>query len=166
MDLYAYTQIEDFEDLAKENGIEVPRLRGYRLMTEEKFVPQEVIDNEKKDCELEALNDLIGYFRSRKYVETAYDAWGSYGTIRWDKIHGKRRKKLKFEIKKQKRRIQQQYDAFNKYVGQNVLYIHARIGGENWLYYKGHELEKQPWFLETVDDSFDGTYCDIYAKLK
>lgn len=33
MDLFAYTQIEDLEEIAKENGIECPRLRGYRLMS-------------------------------------------------------------------------------------------------------------------------------------
>lgn len=30
MDLYAYLQIEDYDALA--NGIEIPRLRGYRWM--------------------------------------------------------------------------------------------------------------------------------------
>ena len=29
MDLYAYVQIEDYDALAKANGIEIPRLRGY-----------------------------------------------------------------------------------------------------------------------------------------
>lgn len=32
MDLGAYAQIEELEELAKLNGIQVPRLRGYRLM--------------------------------------------------------------------------------------------------------------------------------------
>jgi len=31
MDLGAYVQIEDLDKIAKENGIVVPRLRGYRL---------------------------------------------------------------------------------------------------------------------------------------
>ena len=48
----------------------------------------------------------------------------------------------------------------------NVLYIHARIGGRNWETYGGKDLEKQPWFLEKVNDHFDGTYCDIYAKIE
>ena len=38
MDLGAYAQIEDLENIAKDNGIEVPRLRGYRLMKEESKV--------------------------------------------------------------------------------------------------------------------------------
>ena len=55
---------------------------------------------------------------------------------------------------------------WNKYAGkENVLYIHSRIGGGNWDYYGGNELSKQPWFLEKVDDCYDDTYCDIYAKI-
>ena len=46
-----------------------------------------------------------------------------------------------------------------------MLCIHARIGGGNWSYYDGPELSKQPWFIEKVDDAFDSTYCDIYAKI-
>ena len=38
MDLGAYVQIEELEKIAKKNGIEVPRLRGYRLMSEEQPV--------------------------------------------------------------------------------------------------------------------------------
>ena len=54
---------------------------------------------------------------------------------------------------------------FNKYVGRkDILYIHARIGGGNWSYYH-HRVDKQPWFIEKVDDAFDSTYCDIYAKI-
>ena len=60
-----------------------------------------------------------------------------------------------------------QFETFNKYCGRDdVLYIHARIGGGNWPYYDGPELSKQPWFIEKVDDAFDSTYCDIYAKIK
>ena len=89
------------------------------------------------------------------------------GEIRWDRIHGKKRKILKFEIKKKQRRILKQFEIFNKYVGRDdVLYIHARIGGGNWDYFGGPELAKQPWFIEKVDDSFDSTYCDIYASIK
>ena len=36
MDLGAYVQIGDLESLMKANGIDIPRLRGLRLMSEEK----------------------------------------------------------------------------------------------------------------------------------
>lgn len=59
-----------------------------------------------------------------------------------------------------------QYETFNKYVGRDdVLMVHARIGGGNWEYYGGPELAKQPWFIEKVDDSYDNTYCDIYVQI-
>ena len=32
MDLGAYVQIENLDELAQKNGIDIPRLRGYRLM--------------------------------------------------------------------------------------------------------------------------------------
>ena len=90
-----------------------------------------------------------------------------YTDIRWDRIHGKKRKILKFEIKKRKRNILKQFDMWNKYAGkENVLYIHARIGGDNWNCFGGNELIEQPWFLDKVDDSYDETYCDIYASIK
>ena len=41
MDLAAYLQIELFDEIAKKNGIQVPRLRGYRLMKAEKALDAE-----------------------------------------------------------------------------------------------------------------------------
>ena len=43
MDLGAYMQIADLEEVAKANGIEVPRLRGYRLMANEEQITEEQI---------------------------------------------------------------------------------------------------------------------------
>ena len=86
--------------------------------------------------------------------------------LKWDKIHGKRRKNVKFNLKKELKAAKKQYDTWNKYVGRkDILYIHARIGGDNWIYYEGYKLEKEPWFLEKVDDYYDNTYCDIYARI-
>ena len=87
---------------------------------------------------------------------------------RWDRIHGKNRKNLKYMLKKKSRAVRRQADMHNKYVGRkDVLKIHARIGGKNWVNYDAHlTVEKQPWFLEKVDDSFDRTYCDIYVLIQ
>ena len=86
--------------------------------------------------------------------------------FRWDLLHGKKRKNLKFALKKSRKKVLEQFTAHNKYAGRDdVLYIHARIGGGNWEYYGGEDLKKQPWFLEKVDDYWDDTYCDIYAKI-
>ena len=89
------------------------------------------------------------------------------GKVMWDKIHGKFCKNLKFAIKLKKKAIEEQYTAFNKYVGRSdVMMVHARVGNDNWFYYDCHKtVATQPWFIEKVDDWFDSTYCDIYVKI-
>lgn len=178
MDLGAYAKIEDLSEIAKSNSIEVPRLRGYRLMKDETAISKESISEMLKNAEhyvCEQLccsvpfwnpNSSSSEYSWRTDLNCDYYMTKS-GEIRWDRIHGKKRKILKFEIKKQQRRILNQFETFNKYVGrEDVLYIHSRIGGGNWYYYGGPELTNQPWFIEKVDDCFDNTYCDIYARIK
>lgn len=187
MDLTAYMQIDDFEKIAKDNNIEIPRLRGYRLMKDEEPVSAEEIKDIMKRCEVRVCEKLccsVPFWNGnsncseysprtdylRKYFlisSTDEEGYTDYTDIRWDRIHGWKRKVLKFEIKKKKRRIQKQFDMWNKYAGkENVLYIHARIGGDYWDYYGGNKLMKEPWFLDRVDDCYDETYCDIYASFK
>ena len=182
MDLGAYAQIDSLEKIMKDNGIEVPRLRGLRLMKDEKLISKESMDKMVKYCEIMCVEDLCTsepfwnpngwcstYDKHTRQLRDYYlfkNNDGEYIGIRWDRIHGWKRKVLKFEIKKYKRKIQQQYDMWNKYAGRNdVLYIHARIGGNNWNYFDGEKLRKKLWFLDKVDDSSDSTYCDIYAKI-
>lgn len=187
MDLEAYAQIDDLEKIAKDNNIEVPRLRGYRLMKDEKPVSAEKIKQLMKDSEVYICEELCcsdpfwsassccskyNYYteqRCKYYLiqETNEEGYKMYTGIRWDRIHGRKRKILKLAIKKKNSRIQKQYDMWNKYAGkENVLYIHSRIGGNNWKHYGGNELAKSTWFLDKVDDYSDGTYCDIYASIK
>lgn len=184
MDLYAYAQIRELEEIAKKNGIEVPILRGYRLMKDEKSENFEAID--KKDIEVGCVKFLCesdpfwqpnsdcatfdswtDYLKSYYLVETEdEDGWKHYSDVRWDRIHGWKRKVLKTYIHNELQRQRKQHEVWNKYVGrEDVLYIHAGIGGDNWPYYY-KEVVDQPWFLEKVDDSFDSTYCDIYAKIR
>lgn len=181
MDLYAFANIENLEDLVKKNNIEVPRLRGLRLMKDEEPVSQKELETIKEYSTLYILEDLLtacpvwtnsdiyefsASSRRRRDYYLTKDKDGDYAGIRWDRIHGKHRKRLKFEIKKKIKRIDNQYALWNKYAGQDdVLYIHARIGGDNWEYYGGNKISKQPWFIERVDDYFDRTYCHIYAKI-
>lgn len=175
MDLGAYTQIDRIEGIAKKNGIEVPRLRGYRLMSEEQLVDIKpffdgmagtccckLIESSWGASEWYELNEWTDYCKS--YYTRKINGGGC--EPRWDRIHGFKRKKLKFEIKKKKRAILKQYETYNKYCGRyDVLYIHARIGGGNWLYYC-NQVINQPWFIEKVDDAYDSTYCDIYARIE
>lgn len=178
MDLGAYVNIDNLSKIVETNSINVPRLRGYRLMSEEKPLTEEEIQ--------EAVTVAVRYLYERMcqcipkftlhpwYREFSYETdivmrkfLDENGELRWNLIHGKRRKNIKFAIKKQKEKVRKQYETWNKYAERkDVLYIHARIGGNNWLYYGGDEIEKQSWFLEKVDDYYDSTYCDIYARIK
>ena len=159
MDLGAFVNIKNLQRLAEANGIDIPRLRGYRLMQDETEVDEEDISDIIHNLEIWECKNLFG----DKYIQ---DINENDKRIRWELLHGKRRKVLKFAVKKRRKRAIEQYRIFNKYVGQSgVLYIHARIGGSNWNSYGGSDLEKNSWFIEKVDDCFDGTYCDIYAKI-
>lgn len=177
MDLGAYAQIEDLEKVAKANGIEVPRLRGYRLMSEEKPID---MDNWLDEVDVWCLVYLCEkqwnakshcYWvtkqtdKKKRYYIDGYETDGDW-SIRWDRIHGKHRKMLKTAIHNAKKEYIRQAETFNKYVGRkDVLFIHSRIGGNNWFYYY-KEVVNKPWFIERVDDAFDNTYCDIYARIK
>lgn len=185
MDLGAYANIEELSKVAAANSISVPRLRGYRYMKFEASVPEEELEahaNESAMSECEDALREVGYCtheyssrtdrRIKKYMVRKPVVIDEDLTVvrpvavNWNAAHGKLRKKLKYAIKRAKRKYRKQYEVFNKYCGRDdVLYIHARIGGNNWSYFGGPELSRQPWFLEKVDDSYDDTYCDIYAKI-
>lgn len=178
MDLGAYVQIDDIEQIAKDNGIEVPRLRGYRLMKDEEYIDY---SDMFKDMDIDCVKDLCEsvpfwsvhpeYWESSDYTRYVKHFFLEYKgnepiRVRWERIHGWKRRRLKLAIHNRKKRIKAQYDTWNKYVGRDdILYIHARIGGNNWPSY-AYDVVGKPWFIERVDDSFDSTYCDIYARIK
>lgn len=180
MDLGAFSQIPNLSKIMTENGISIPRLRGIRLMKDEPPFTEESIQKMSKrigliNCEF-ACRDNFSYRHwgseysertnrlVKKYI--TYDEDLNRSGIHWERIHGKKRKLFKYLIKKADQRVRKNVSIFNKYCGRDdVLYIHARIGGFNWIRYGGPELEKQPWFLDKVDEPFDDTYCDIYAKI-
>lgn len=180
MDFGAYlnTVDTDIYEIVKKNGISCPRLRGYRLMEYEKPIGFKDLSEEQKvyiaDCMCRSEPfwtynaSVITLDRWTDYVANYYLPIGEDGNphIRWDVIHGWKRKALKTALHNEKMLYKKQYDTFDKYVGRpDVLYIHARIGGCNWpAYYK--EVAYQPWFIEKVDDAFDFTYCDIYARIE
>ena len=195
MDLGAYINIDDetYVKIIQENNIEVPRLRGYRWMGNETAIDLDdyIIPSLKQHVYDDALRSDPPFtidpccFEYSERTDRRKKKYGVYKKVahifddseieyhselvdlKWNKIHGKRRKNVKFNLKKELKAAKRQYDAWNKYVGRkDVLYIHARIGGNNWIYYEGHKLEKEPWFLEKVDDYYDNTYCDIYARIK
>ena len=153
----AYANIDFLKPLLDKNGIYIPRLRGITDMKAQKPFT-------KEDEEI-YVNEIFPYFLFNLLDENVKYVKGA--TVRWDLLHGRKRKAAKLLLKHTKRDVKACYDAHNRYAGkEGVLRVHARIGGNNWLYYKGYKLEKESWFIERVDDCFDSTYCDIYVRVK
>lgn len=176
MDIGAYIQIEDLQSVAEANGILVDRLRGYRLMKDEKPMTQETLEKWKRDIEMEAVEHATSAYplcaiqprgysceylqrqRMERFVEELPD--GSV-RIRWDRIHGRMRKAVKYHRKVQLRAAIEQHRLWNQFAGRDdVLYIHSRDGRNLCRY------TDEPWYLGGCLDWFDATYCDIYAKLQ
>ena len=177
MDLWAYGNIGNLDELAKKNGIDCPRLRGYRLMKDEEpidireFLVENKVEYDCADylCRTSPFwdpNAGCSNFCPETDLIAKYYTDKQNKTIRWDRIHGWKRRVLKTYIHNTVAVFKKQYEAWNRYVGRDdILYIHARIGGGNWSYY-WKQVVYQPWFIEKVDDGFDSTYCDIYARIK
>lgn len=149
MDLYATAQKDRLASMME--GIEIPRLRGLRYMAEETTATEEEIAKSCKYCYRETyrLHYKYGHFISHGY-RSHYD-----------------NRVPRRDARRSAKRTRIQLEAFNRYVGRkDVMMVHARIGGYNWKEYGGFWLEKEPWFIERVDDGFDPTYCDIYVKVK
>ena len=183
MNLKAYSKIEDLMPVLQSTGIEIPRLRGLGLMKNEEPVNQTDLNEILHSMEILAVQNLCESFpawdfysccsefcpatdrRIKKYM--ILDEDGDPISIRWDRIHGKKRKTAKYAIKQYKKAVIDNIKVFNKYAGRDdVLFVHARIGGDNWNYFNGPSIvASHPAFLEKVDDYFDSTYCDIYLKI-
>lgn len=177
MDIGSYMQIDDLKYLLKENHIEIQRLRGLRLMKEEELISNEQLKKEvkeaKKDYAIEWLRQHSDsmwcstnaqYCHHKSFIcKTNEDGKKEVIDVDFTKVHGEDRKHIKFIWKKIEAAYTNQYEMFNKYVGKNVLYVHARQGGNNRDWYPIDT--KHPMYLDDVDDAFDNTYCDIYYDL-
>ncbi len=176
MDIGAYIQIDTLSALAKLNGINIERLRGYRYMKyEDKPID---IGEEIKNFNKYIIEDLVTSIpawsinsnirewnsESGRKVRRFYDFKNE--RIKWENIHGKRRKNLKYVLKIKRLEVKKQFNLFNKYLGrEDILYIHARLGSRNWSGIHYWDYEKEPWYIDGIDDYFDNSYCDIYAKI-
>ena len=176
MDLYAYSKIDELRKLLDDNNIEIDRLRGLRLMKDESLVT---------DDEIKGIIDSIWLFRAKDWLQQhtlrtwssdkagrkheafvfAKDDLGGKTVVAIDlsKVHGSDKKRLKLWRKAISKHVISQYSLFNRFVGKNVLYVHARQGGGNRAWYPIDT--KHPMYLADVDDCFDSTYCDIYYDL-
>lgn len=174
MDLGAYVQKDgNLNELAKANGIEVARLRGYRLMArEEPWTEQEV---EKRRKDLEGTYWWMESSENPDWQEhTCEEYVNGYRPPTWNRMidfvpdkknpegdYVMRKIGIFHEISCLRGRIVEQARCWNAYAGkEGVLYIHSRCG-RGWRNYRN-----EPWFLDGCLDAFDPTYCDIYAKVE
>lgn len=170
-----------FEQIKQATGINVPRFRWYEWMPDENPLSRADITDSIERQRYTCLSNMfcsvpfmrfnsnwsIWDERSRRCEMIFLDMKNT--RVRYDriaKLSRRYRKKIKMAFRWSDRRVMAQIEAFNRHAGRpGVIRIHARIGGFNWGYYDGPEIAKQPWFIEKVDDSFDDTYCDIYARI-
>jgi hypothetical protein len=145
-------------------------------MKDEKPITQEELKNITDDTVLSWFRSYLGreYIKGiglcysfndkkeRKYLKTI----DKIDYIDWSKVHGKMRRNLKFAKKYIQKEVKNQWDIWNKYCGQNVLYIHAKQGSFNWSDTTHFDYKDKEWYLDSCDDAYDNCYCDIYAKIK
>lgn len=183
MDLYAYSQIEDLEDILKDLNIAVPRLRGVRLMKISKPVSQEEIEKRIKEIKVK---NCVQWLRERSW--NCWSSWNEnkkhpsfiYGKvfneyteeyeievidIDYSKIKRKDRNIIKLKNKEDETRIRKDFELWNKYCGKDVLYVHTRAGGGNRIWCRTDEVKQHPLYLDDCDDSFDSTYFTIYFDI-
>lgn len=174
MDLGAFSQINTLDSVFKAVGVTIYRLRGLRLMKFEKSITQEEIDKRISHEKVQTVETWLKQHSfycwssdrdEKKHPAFIYDKDNNIVDYDFSKVHGKDRKRIKFEFKKLNKKYKAQFNLFNKYVGKNVLYVHARQGGNNRFYYGMSLVEKHPRWLSDIDDAYDCTYCDIYFNL-
>lgn len=175
-----------YKIVEKTNIIDIPRIRGLRAMKDEERYSKEDINRAIHFASMHAIERLI---RSNWHVNAIWTRYNKEtnaevkrciqytedveGYEYPDKIIFKNidkttnKVKALFVIAKKAKEVRKQLNMWNKYAGvKDVICIRARIGGKNWSYYtKDCNLTVMPWYLERVDDYFDNTYCDIYAKV-
>ena len=174
MDLGAYAQINTLDKVFNAVDVTIYRLRGLRLMKFEHLITSDEIENCIKNRKVETVETWLKQHSfdcwtsdrdEKKHPAFIYDKDNRVVDYDFSKIHGKDRKRIKFEFKKLNKRYRAQFNLFNKYVGKNVLYVHARQGGDNRFYCDMPLVEKHPRWLSDIDDAYDCTYCDIYFNL-
>ncbi len=166
MDIGAYMKIEDLDTIAKENGIDVPRLRGYRLMRDEIPYTEEEIEKEIESELNHAYKSIEDICARMMECAQAHDIRGYDAEKSWLDMYENEAFWFKSEFR-------DQCETYNKYCGRDdVLMIHSRMGGRVYWYTdedgnpKEYDVAKQPWFLDYERDAHDNSYCDIYAKIK
>lgn len=165
MDLIAFLQIDELKPLYDKLSLNIPRLRGLRDMAEEETVDMANFYPEKQIFESAVRNAICqikGGFVYDRRTDKLLEKYIVDGVVQWNKIHGrlKQRANKHYGIKLYNAR--RELAMFNKYVGKDVLQVHARIGNR-WAEYR-KPIVNHPNFLEWCLDCVDNSYCDIYFK--
>lgn len=71
MDIGAYARIEDLSAILASTGINIPRLRGLRLMATEEKISEDEIKEMADSAEVDALRTLSGPARRGQLVPAA-----------------------------------------------------------------------------------------------
>ena len=168
------------EELNLKFSIDIPRYRGfgytkdleeYSLIDVKDILKSEETNILESLCRSNPKWSINSFSETYSYSSDMYFARhlkrdGKLMVVDWDKIHGKKRKALKYEIKTFKRNLVKMVKIWNQYAKKDgFICIRARIGGDNWNYFKGDKLKNYEWFVDKVDDAFDSTYCYIFAKI-
>lgn len=153
---------------------EIPRARAIEIMSDKKPLLSDTVSELKKQAELDVYRSsctsdplFTPYSNVHEYSSKTDAVRKKFldknGELKWNLVHGKRRKRIKFSIKKANKKIDKFRELWNKYSGKkDVACVRARIGGDDWY---EQDIENEPWFLEKVDDWFDDTYCYIFCKI-
>lgn len=154
-----------------DNDIFIVRLRATMLMKDQKPISI----NKMNEMMLAYINENVcsyltkyPFYHNRKHKALSYmrDEHGRLDAVKkvyLNKLHGKKKKDVKWIIKQTKEKFLKQFELWNSMCGKNVLYVCARQGGLNRIYYPIDTTH--PMYLADVDDAYDRTYCDIYYDL-
>lgn len=177
-------------EFVRKQGIDVARLRYIARMSDVLPVTENKLKDELWDAECSVyrymceayppfainpawteLSDRTDRVR-KKYLVTKklynINEWWAEYTIgfRWWRLHGKKRKNLKYALKKERATTRAMVDLINKYAGRpDVLRLEARLGSANWTGISWRKYCKEPWFLDGVDTHYGSSYCHIYVKV-
>ena len=176
MDLGAYAQIDDLEKIMKDNNIDIPRLRGLRLMKDEKpLTKAEREDIIKEDIlwEVQSLirgcpkwdwNSCVTELSSKTDALCDYYLWydvDEYGChkyidICWDRIHGKNNIGYpSFCL------LRKNGDRF-KIIKSYIIYFYNALRKNNQLEY--HRTEKIEWLDNYFGENMNVVRWVLFAK--
>ena len=129
--------------------------------------------------------DLAGFMNSQNdkimnYINKYYGEIPRLRGIRFMALESVSKDKHRIDIldlieTKESCDYEEETKIFNKYAGQDVIYIHTRCGDcdlgydnedSNYIYCGAKEWEEKykDLFLEHITDKFDSTYCTHYFK--